>query len=265
MHLKTTKNDSERLKQGIMLSVVIITFNEERNIGRCLDSVKDIADDIVVVDSFSTDKTEEICLRYKVNFIKRSWEGYALTKNFANKQAKYDWIFSIDADEALSEELKHSILQAKKSGINQAIQICRLTNYCGHWIRHSGWYPDIKLRIFDRQTSQWHGEIHEKIDTKIKPLLLTGDLLHFSYYSIDDHIKQINKFTDIAAKEAFSSGKKSSLLKIIFSPIIKFNRDYFFNLGFLDGYAGFQVCALSSFSSYLKYAKLREYQKNRKD
>ena len=138
-----------------MLSVVIITYNEERNIGRCLDSIKDIADDIVVVDSFSTDKTEEICIPYNVNFIKRSWEGYSLTKNFANKQAKHDWIFSIDADEALSEELKHSIMQAKKIGINQTYEICRLTNYCGHWIRHSGWYPDIKLRIFDRGTSDW--------------------------------------------------------------------------------------------------------------
>jgi glycosyltransferase involved in cell wall biosynthesis len=125
----------------LQISAVIITFNEEKNIGRCLDSIKDIVDDIVVVDSFSSDATQSICEKHKVNFIQRKWEGYSETKNFANKQAKYPWVLSLDADEALSDELKKIILNLKSGAELKTCSFNRLTNYCGSWVKHSNWYP----------------------------------------------------------------------------------------------------------------------------
>lgn len=248
-----------------MLSVVIITYNEEKNIGRCLESVREVADDVVVVDSFSTDKTKEICESFNVNFIQKDWEGYSETKNFANQQAKFDWIFSIDADESLSNELKESILEIKRQRYGDFFEISRLTNYCGSWIKHCGWYPDIKLRFFNRTSTQWQGIIHETLipSENKKAFRLQGDLLHYSYYTIEDHIRQINKFTDIAALSLFQSGKKAKLLKLIYSPVVKFARDYFFKLGMLDGYAGLQISVLSSYATFLKYAKLRELNRNK--
>ncbi len=244
----------------LQLSVVIITFNEEKNIDRCLNSVKEIADDIVVLDSFSTDKTEEICKRYNVNFIQRKWEGYSAAKNVANSQAKYDWIFSLDADEALSNELKKSILAIKtKNSEAKPYKINRLVNYCGKWIRHGGWYPDIKVRLFDRRKTRWEGMIHEKLinlDEK-NCELLKGNCYHYTYYTIEQHIKQAHLFTDIAAKDLFEQGKKPYFLKMIYSPAAKFLRDYFFRAGFIDGAAGFTIAWISAKATYWKYQKLK--------
>lgn len=242
------------------LSVVIITLNEEKNIARCLDSVKDIADDIVVIDSFSTDRTEEICKLYNVNFISRQWEGYSETKNFGNASARYDWILSLDADEALSGELRASILDLKKKGITNPCKFNRLTNYCGKWIRHCGWYPDTKLRIFNRNITKWEGVIHEELVSSVDQEVqhLRGDCLHYSYYTIADHLRQVNHFTEIAAMDLFSRGKKAGMLKILFSPCIKFIRDYFFKLGFIDGYAGFVICKISAHATFIKYVKLKQ-------
>lgn len=247
-------------------SVVIITFNEERNIGRCLKSLEEVADEIVVVDSFSTDKTAEICQDFPVKFIQKEWMGYSSAKNFANSLANNDYILSIDADEALSDELKKSILELKKSdNLFDAYRFNRLANYCGSWIHHCSWYPDIKLRLWNRHKGQWEGEIHEEIKMKssAKAGFIKGDLLHFSYYSIEQHIRQVNNFTDLAAKAAFEKGKKAGCLKILFSPFIKFTRDYFLKLGFLDGYAGFVICRISAHATFLKYAKLRQLNKNK--
>lgn len=243
------------------LSVVIITFNEEKNIGRCLNSVKEIADDIVVVDSFSTDKTGEICKSRNVNFIQRKWEGYSSAKNFANTQAKYDWIFSIDADEELSDELKKSILEVKKKNAEpKQYKINRLVNYCGKWIKHGGWYPDIKVRFFDRRKTKWEGIIHEKLmnaDEK-KCELLKGECYHYTYYTIEQHIKQAQHFTNIAAQDLFKNGAKPNYFKMIFSPAAKLLRDYFFRTGFLDGSAGFTIAWISAKASYWKYYKLKK-------
>ena len=173
----------------IQLSAVIITFNEERNIGRCIDSLQGIADEIVVIDSFSTDKTKEICLSKNVKFIEHQWEGYTNTKNFANQNAKHPYIFSIDADEAPDKTLFNSILQAKKEGFKGVYSMNLLTNYCGTWIKHSGWYPEKKNRIFPKSTL-WSGEfVHEKLifQKGVKNTLLPGLLLHFSYYSVKQH------------------------------------------------------------------------------
>jgi glycosyltransferase involved in cell wall biosynthesis len=240
------------------LSVVIITFNEEMNIGRCLESIKGIADDVIVVDSFSTDKTEEICKQYNVKFIRHEWEGYSRTKNFANSQAKYDWILSLDADEALSDELKNSILKIKQQQKTGTYKFKRLTNYCGKWIRHSGWYPDIKVRIFDRRTSKWEGTIHEHLITAdSSPVLLKGDCLHYSYYTLDQHYKQSDKFSTLQAQSLYEKGKKASLIKLWLNPAIKFLNVYIIKLGILDGLAGYTISRMSAYSSYLKFKKLR--------
>ncbi len=241
------------------LSVVIITYNEEKNIERCLQSVKDVADDIVVVDSFSTDSTAEICKKFGVNFIQKKWEGYSLTKNFANEQAKYDWVLSIDADEALSEELKKSILEIKQQTAINTCKFNRLTNYCGSWIKHGGWYPDTKIRLFDKKTTKWLGEIHEELhfSQPVKIHHLKGDCLHYSYYTREQHYIQAEKFTTIAASDLFKQGKKSSFSQLYLNPIVKFVRDYFLKLGFMDGGAGFTVARISAYATYLKYKKLK--------
>ena len=245
------------------LSVVIITHNEEKNIERCLDSVQTIADDIVVVDSFSTDATEKICKKFNANFIQRKWEGYSKTKNFANTMAQHSWILSLDADEALSEELKRSILKIKEQNELITGEFNRLTNYCGTWIKHCGWYPDKKIRIFDRTTSQWEGSIHEKlIINSAKPVIhLKGDCLHYSYYTLDDHYKQVAHFTDLLAKDQYEKGKKVSLIKLYMSPVVKFIRDYIIKLGILDGYAGLKISTISAYATYLKYYKTRKLYK----
>jgi len=241
------------------LSVVIITFNEELNIKRCLESIQGVADDVVIVDSFSTDRTEEISKKFNVNFIQRKWEGYSNTKNFANAQAKYDWILSLDADEALSDELKNSILEIKKGQTTGTYKFNRLTNYCGKWIKHCGWYPDTKVRIFDRRTSRWEGKIHERLITNETPaVLLKGDCLHYSYYTLDQHYKQSEKFSALQAQSLFERGKKASFIKLWISPPVKFINDFIFKLGFLDGKAGYIICKISAYTTYLKYKKLRE-------
>ncbi|MBN8695430.1 MAG: glycosyltransferase family 2 protein [Bacteroidetes bacterium] len=242
------------------LSVVIITFNEEKNIERCLLSVQGIADDIVVLDSFSNDQTEAICKKYKVNFISRKWEGYSPSKNFANAQAKYDWILSLDADEALSDELKRSILDLKAKEELSTAKFNRITNYCGSWIKHGGWYPDTKIRLFDRRITQWTGIIHEELSfsKQVDVLHLKGDCLHYSYYTIEQHYQQAEKFTTIAAKDLFEQKKKASVIKLYISPVVKFFRDYIFKLGCMDGAAGFTVARISAYATYLKYKKLND-------
>ena len=251
----------------IRISVVIITFNEEKNIGRCLGSVQDIADEVMVVDSFSTDKTREICISFGVKFIENKWPGYIEQKNFGNKLAANDLILSLDADEALSEELRNSIIKVKEHPTHDVYSMNRLTNYCGKWIRHGGWYPDRQTRLFDRRKGCWEGEmIHEKFVPEPGSVIghLNGDLLHYSYDSIEGHVRQANHFTDLTASAAYKRGKRSSFWKICTRPAFKFLRDYIIKLGFLDGYYGYMVCRISAFATFLKYSKLRELHRQHK-
>jgi glycosyltransferase involved in cell wall biosynthesis len=241
------------------ISAVIITFNEERNIERCLLSLSGIADEIVVLDSFSNDRTEEICKKYNVNFQKRSWAGYSSSKNFAATLTQHDFILSIDADEALSEELRASVLAVKENLKNDTVyKFNRFNNYCGKWIRYSGWYPDVKIRIYNKKFVRWDGDVHEKlvVPPEFKQVHLKGDLLHYSYYSVREHLKQAERYSSMSAKELFKRKKKSSPIKLYASPAFKFLKDYFFRLGFLDGYYGFVVCKISARTTYLKYKKL---------
>jgi len=245
----------------IPISAVIITFNEERNIARCLESLKDIVDDIVVVDSFSKDKTKEICESYGVRFVEHIFEGHIEQKNWAITQAKYPHILSLDADETLNETLKKSILTVKENWQADGFTMNRLTNYCGHWIHHCGWYPDTKLRLWDSRKGSWGGtNPHDKFelhDENSKIIHLKGDILHYSYYSLSDHYKQVEYFTTILAKAQYEKGKKAPLITLILSPVVKFIKDFFIKKGFLDGRIGFRICRISAFATYTKYKKLR--------
>ncbi len=241
------------------LSVVIITLNEEKNIARCLRSVEGLTDDIVVVDSGSTDLTESICKTFGVRFFTHEWLGYSETKNYANSLARHPLILSLDADEALSQELRNSIQKVLENQKASAYSMNRLTNYCGKWIKHCGWYPDKKIRLFNYDAGTWQGLIHEvlKLHNGAPVEHLKGDILHYSYYSVAEHIAQANKYSTLTAQKAFQEGRRSSLLKVLINPVIRFKRDYIFKAGFLDGYYGFVICTISAFTTFLKYVKLR--------
>ena len=168
------------------ISAVIITHNEERNIGRCLESLRGVADEVIVVDSGSTDATEAICVAAGARFVRHDWEGYSGQKNYANGLASHPWLLSIDADEALSPQLRESILRLKEKGFDAetVYSMNRLTNYCGRWIRHCGWYPDACVRLWHTGVATWDGLVHEELrySTNVRHAKVEGDLWHYSYY-----------------------------------------------------------------------------------
>lgn len=251
----------------VKLSVVIITYNEEKNIERCLQSIKEIADEIVIVDSLSTDTTKEICSRFDVRFIEHAFEGYIEQKNFAASLASNDIVLSIDADEIPDKKLVESILSTKFNWDKDGYYFNRLTNYCGKWIRHGSWYPDRKLRLWNRTKGKWEGfnpHDHFEMKSGSKIGYLKGELLHFSYDSIQAHVSQFNKFTTLSAEAMYDAGRKASLIKIYLSPLISFLKGFFLRLAFLDGYYGIMICFFNSFASYIKYLKLRQLNKGLK-
>ena len=242
------------------LSAVIITFNEERNIGRCLESLQGIVDEIIIVDSFSTDKTQEIASSFNAVFIQHAFKGHIQQKNFALSQASNDFVISLDADEALSDPLKTSILQVKEQHTADGYSMNRLSNYCGHWIRHGSWYPDKKLRLFDRTKVQWAGvNPHDKAEALEGTVLkhLSGDLLHFTYYTIEEHVRKLDYFSSIAANAYFEKNKKAGLFNLIIRPGFAFFRDFILRAGFLDGYYGWVIARFTAHYTMQKYVKLR--------
>jgi glycosyltransferase involved in cell wall biosynthesis len=249
------------------VSAIIITYNEENFIGNCLASLEGIADEIVVVDSFSTDSTEEICKRFNVKFVKHKFEGYVEQKNFALSLASYKHVLSLDADEALSDELKRSILRVKENWVYDGYVFNRLNNYCGHWMKYSRLYPDKQLRLFDTRKGKWQGpNPHDRfiLDKGSKTRKVKGDLLHWNFKTYEEHIEKMNKFSTIGALEAFKAGKKSGPLTAFYHSLWCFFRSYFLRAGFLDGYYGYVNCKITAHSSFLKYAKLRRlYSENR--
>lgn len=247
------------------ISAVIITLNEEKNIGRCLDSLKRIADEVVVVDSLSTDKTKEICAQYGVRFIEQRFLGYIEQKNFAMSLATHDIILSLDADEALDEKLSNEILRVKKDFKHSGYKFNRLTNYNGFWVRHSGWYPDTKLRLVRKKIARWEGtNPHDALVVDGSIDHLSGDLLHYSYDSISAHILQTNKFSTIEAKSLFDKGKRATIAKLVTRPLFQFFKDYILKRGFLDGHYGFIICFINSLYVLLKYGKMLDLQAKNK-
>ena len=244
---------------AIQLSVVIITFNEERNIGRCIDSIKSIADEIIVVDSHSKDKTVIIAQQKGAKVLLNTFEGHIEQKNFAITQAKHPYILSLDADEMPDEIFLHEIKKIKNNWQHDGYSVNRLNNYCGKWIRHGAWYPDIKLRLWDSRKGKWTGtNPHDKYEMNetCSIIHVPGNLLHYSYQTVDEHKKKIDYFSTIAANAYWRKKKKSSLFKMIMSPIFRFIRDYIIKRGFCDGKYGWIIAVITAKEVSMKYKKL---------
>jgi len=244
------------------LSVVIITFNEEKNIRRCLDSIRAIADEIVIVDSISTDKTADIAAEFNVKFISQPFLGYIEQKNFALSQSSNDFVLSLDADEALDETLRSAILKTMQDPNADAFLMARMTHYCGQWIRHGAWYPDKKIRLFKKSVAKWGGvNPHDKIELSPNSRVgfLEGDILHYTYYTLTEHIQQADNFARILAEDLFKQGKKTNLIRIMVKPRFRFIRDFILKAGFLDGYYGFVIARISANAVFLKEIRLKEH------
>ncbi|MGJ8661657.1 MAG: glycosyltransferase family 2 protein [Bacteroidota bacterium] len=249
------------------LSAVIITLNEERNIGRCIKALLPIADEIIVLDAFSTDKTVAICEGLGARVEQREWKGYSESKNYLNSLATSDYIFSVDADEVVDEKMKLAILKEKENGLTGVYSVNRLTNYMGTWIRHSGWYPDVKVRIFPKEGSKWEGAfVHEtlSIPEGSSIQMLEGHLEHYSYYSFEDHRARADKYSILTAKKHFEAGKKASILKPYISAIARFFGMYIVKRGILDGKMGFHIARISALSNVVKYKELRRLNREQK-
>lgn len=247
------------------LSAVIITHNEAKNIARCIASLTGIADEVIVVDSESTDGTRAIAEQQGARVSVRAWTGYSDQKNHANALARGRFILSMDADEGLSPELAASIRSAKRTGLSGAYSVARLTNYCGTWVKHGGWYPDTKIRLFPKEAARWEGEhVHEELHLDVgTPIThLRGDLLHWSYTSLEDHRDRIQRYSELHARKLFAAGKQAGPVKRWLSPVAKFIQGYLLQTGFLDGAAGWNIARLSAWSVFLKYDKLRTLYRN---
>ncbi len=250
------------------ISAVIMTFNEEKRIGNCIRSIIDVVDEIIVVDSFSSDKTQEICENYGVVFFQNRFDGYIQQRKIAVNHASNDSVLVLDADEELSEDLAKEVIKIKNNWNSDAYAFNRLTNYEGKWIYHCGWYPDKKTRLFDRSKITIRGKNpHDQIILKdgYRFKWVKKNILHYSYSSISDHIAKTNNFSTIAALADFEDGKKVSFIyHIILKPSYHFVNEYFIHLGFLDGYYGIVICIISSFGKFLKYVKLRQLNRDNK-
>ncbi len=243
------------------ISAVIIALNEERYIGTCIESLQGVADEILVVDSHSTDKTEEVCNKFNVRFIRHPFEGYKDQKNWAMNQAANPWVLSLDADEALSPELKESILNVKKSPKFNGYYMNRRNNYCGKWLGHSEWYPNRVLRLFEKSHGKWCGyNIHEKFRMYHGSSTgrLSGDILHWNFETFQEHYDKMEKFSTTAACEYFTSGRKSHFLTPVIHMSWCFIRSYVIGAGFLDGYHGYKISSINAYGCYLKWVKLRD-------
>ncbi len=242
------------------ITAVIITHNEETSLEGALKSVAGVASEIVVVDSFSTDNTVKIAKKYTNRVFERAWTNFADQKNFANSKASHPWILSLDADERVSPELRAELADLRKAEPHcPAFSIPRQVFYLGRWIRHSGWYPDRKLRLFRKDKACWEGEyVHEKLVIEGPVGKLRGSLHHFTYRNIAEHLARINKFSDLGAQKLYAQQKKCRWYHLLFFPFFRFLRAYFWKWGFLDGFAGLVISVLTGYGIFVRYAKLKE-------
>lgn len=240
------------------ISATIITFNEERNIVRAIESLR-CCDEIVVVDSGSNDRTLELATNLGARVVENPWGGFANQKNFASQKATHDWILSIDADESLSEALEAEIWQIKKNGPEyDAYTVPRLAQYLGRWILHSGWYPDRKVRLFDRRRAQWVGDfVHESVEVKGSVGHLQSNLLHFTCNSLSEHLKTMDHYTTLAAEQIVAQKKAIGVKHLLLEPGWTFFQTYFVKRGYLDGTEGLAIAYMAAMYNFVKYAKAR--------
>jgi len=239
------------------ISVSIITKNEELNIQRCLESVK-WADEVIIVDSGSTDATLEICQRYDCQIIKTKWLGFGRTKQIGVNSATHNWVLSIDADEEITIKLKNKIIELVESTKFYAFKVKRVSYYLKRRINHSGWQTDYPLRLFNKEYGNFNdANVHESVIINSSNISTIHEpMKHRPYQSISSHIDKINLYTQLGAEQLFNKGKKTTLIYASLSGVIKFIKMYFVKKGFLDGKEGFVLAILSGFSSTLKYIKL---------
>ena len=244
----------------IPITACVTTFNEEHNIHRCLKSLA-WCDEIVIVDSFSTDRTLEICREYTNKVQQHEWLGYIGQKNLIRKMTSHEWLLFIDADEEVSDDLREQILAEFEKGPGE---ICgydfpRMVNYMGRWIRHGEWYPDVKLRLFRKDRGRSGGqEPHDQVFVNGPVKRLRGHLHHFTYDDLYDHVETMNRFSTITAREKYREGQRFRWIDFIFRPPFRFLKAFFIKGGFLDGTRGFLIALISTVGVYVKYAKLWE-------
>jgi len=244
------------------LSVTIITRDEEADIADAIASVA-WADEILIVDSHSTDRTVEVARQAeaRVIVIVRDWPGYSEQKNYAASQAANDWILSIDADERVTPELARELRKTLESPVQAAYEVPRLTWHLGRWIRGTDWYPDYQTRLYDRRAAQWTGRyVHESVAVAGSRGRLNGDLQHFAYRDIDDHLETIDRYTSLAARQMYEDGRRTSLPALLLHGPLAFLRNYVAKGGFRLGAAGAIVSAMNAYYVFLKYAKLWQLQ-----
>lgn len=247
------------------ISATIITFNEERNVARVIESLR-CCDEILVLDSGSNDRTVEIATKLGARVVEASWHGYAAQKNIAVELATHDWVLSLDADESLSEALEAEIWQIKKTGPKfDGYTMPRLAQYLGRWILHSGWYPDRKVRLFDRRKAKWVGEfVHESVTVEGQVGHLRSNLLHFTCNSLSEHLRSMDGYTTLAAQEIASQEKSIGIGRLLIEPPWTFIRTYFLKCGFLDGVEGLSIAYMAALYNFVKYAKARDMSPGRK-
>ncbi|HXF27177.1 MAG TPA: glycosyltransferase family 2 protein [Bryobacteraceae bacterium] len=240
------------------ISATIIACNEERNLPRAIESLR-CCDEILVVDSGSVDRTVEIAAKLGARVIESPWRGYAAQKNYASEQAANDWILSLDADESLSEALEGEIWQIKKNGPRyDAYTMPRLAQYLGRWILHSGWYPDRKVRLYDRRRSRWVGEyVHESVQVDGRVGHLSSNLLHFTCQSLSEHVKSMDRYTTLAAEQLIAQRENPGWARMVLDPPWTFFRTYVLKGGLLDGAEGLTIAYMAALYNFLKYAKAR--------
>jgi glycosyltransferase involved in cell wall biosynthesis len=240
------------------LSATLITYNEERDLPQVLASLQGIADEIVVVDSGSIDRTREVALRAGARVVQRTFNGFGEQKNFAASQAQHDWVLSVDADEVLSPELRESLMEwkARTQPDCAGYKIARRTHYLGKWIRHSGWYPEYHLRLYRRDRGRFVGALHESVRADGPIGLLKGDLLHYTVRSLSEHYAKMEVFTTLAAEDLYSRGRRRWRGAMCLGAPWTLASIFLFRLGFLDGYHGALIAWTSARYVWMKYAKL---------
>ncbi len=240
------------------ITATIITLNEERNIARAIESLR-CADEILIVDSGSTDRTVELAQNLGARIIEANWRGYSAQKNWAAEQASNEWVLSLDADEALSEALEAEIWNLKKTGPQyDAYTMPRLARYLGRWILHSGWYPDRKIRLYRRDKASFVGDfVHESVNVKGRVGALENNILHFTCESLSEHMKTLDRYTTLAAQELAARKVNVPMATLIADPAWTFFKTYVLQRGFLDGPEGLTIAHMAAFYTFLKFSKAR--------
>ncbi len=244
----------------VKVSALVITRNEEGNIRRCLKSLS-WADEVILVDAESQDRTAQIAREYTQRVYSHKWDGFVAQRNWTLKQAQYQWVFFLDADEVISPQLREELetLKDKEMGDYSGFEIPRRAFYLGGWVNHCGWYPNYQLRFFDRKRGEWvEGMIHERVEVRGRVGRLKGEILHYPYPNLSFHLQRMDSYSSLRAEELYQKGRRSHFWDLLLRPIFKFLKMFFLRLGFLEGVRGFIISCFGAYYSFLGYAKLFE-------